>query len=231
MSRATITIEGDDEQDRRHGGGGGHVAVLDVGEDAHGRDLGLHRPVAREQHERSVLARSLWRTTAPPRRRWPGRGWAGTMRRKIVKRLAPSDAAASSASGSSSASTGCTVRTTNGRVTNRKARKIAGRVYGEVEVERAARPVEGQQHEAGDDRRQGEGDVDEHLERPLAAEVVADEHPGDERAHHDVDQRDQRAPGSTVSRMAAAVCDVGDACPRTPTTHRSTPRRSRRRAG
>ena len=51
------------------------------------------------------------------------------------------------------------------------------------------RPVERQQHQAGDDRRQGERDVDEDLERPLAEEVVAHQHPGDERAHHDVDER------------------------------------------
>ena len=44
-----------------------------------------------------------------------------TIRRNVVKRLAPSDAAASSTSGSSSASTGWTVRTTKGSVTNRNA--------------------------------------------------------------------------------------------------------------
>jgi hypothetical protein len=51
---------------------------------------------------------------------------AGTMlgrmiRRKIFVGLAPSDAAASSMSRSSSSSTGCTVRTTKGRVTNSRA--------------------------------------------------------------------------------------------------------------
>jgi len=51
-----------------------------------------------------------------------------TMRRNVVNRLAPSDAAASSASRSSSSSTGCTMRTTNGSVTNRNARKTATRV-------------------------------------------------------------------------------------------------------
>ena len=51
------------------------------------------------------------------------------MRRKIVNRLAPRDAAAYSTSGSSSASTGCTVRTTNGSVTNRNARNTAMRVF------------------------------------------------------------------------------------------------------
>ena len=41
---------------------------------------------------------------------------------------APSDRAASSISVSSSSSTGCTVRTTNGSVTNSSAMKIAQRV-------------------------------------------------------------------------------------------------------
>ena len=43
------------------------------------------------------------------------------MRRKTVKRLAPSDSAACSISRSSSSSTGCTARTTNGSVTNSSA--------------------------------------------------------------------------------------------------------------
>ena len=50
------------------------------------------------------------------------------IRRKIVNRLAPSEAAASSTSWSISASTGCTVRTMNGSVTNRNATKTAIRV-------------------------------------------------------------------------------------------------------
>jgi hypothetical protein len=45
-----------------------------------------------------------------------------TTRRKTCTRVAPSEAAASSTSGSSSSSTGCTVRTTKGSVTKRKAR-------------------------------------------------------------------------------------------------------------
>ncbi|CPU65183.1 Uncharacterised protein [Mycobacteroides abscessus] len=52
-----------------------------------------------------------------------------TTRRKVVARVAPSDAAASSTSRSSSASTGCTLRTTKGSVTNRNARKTAARVF------------------------------------------------------------------------------------------------------
>ena len=42
---------------------------------------------------------------------------------------APSDFEACSISGSSSCSTGCTVRTTNGSVTNMSASTIAARVY------------------------------------------------------------------------------------------------------
>ena len=45
------------------------------------------------------------------------------IRRKIVSRPAPREAAASSTSPSSSSSTGWTVRTTNGRVTKARARE------------------------------------------------------------------------------------------------------------
>ena len=50
------------------------------------------------------------------------------IRRNVVNRLAPSEAAASSTSVSISSSTGCTVRTTNGSVTNASARSTARRV-------------------------------------------------------------------------------------------------------
>ena len=48
-------------------------------------------------------------------------------RRNVVTLLAPREAAASSTSRSSSSRTGCTIRTTKGSVTKRKARKTAGR--------------------------------------------------------------------------------------------------------
>ena len=50
------------------------------------------------------------------------------IRRNVVNRLAPSDAAACSISRSSSSSTGCTVRTTNGSVTNSSATATPSRV-------------------------------------------------------------------------------------------------------
>ena len=49
-------------------------------------------------------------------------------RRKMVKRLAPSEAAACSISWSSSSSTGCTARTTNGSVTRSSATMMPTRV-------------------------------------------------------------------------------------------------------
>ena len=88
-------------------------------------------------------------------------------RRNVVNRLAPSDAAASSTSRSSSSSTGCTVRTTNGSVTNRNARNTAERVLATSTPERAVVAVEGEQHQAGDDRGQRERDVDQDLEHRL----------------------------------------------------------------
>ena len=48
--------------------------------------------------------------------------FGSTIRRNTVNSLAPSERAASSISVSSSSSTGCTVRTTNGSVTNSSAR-------------------------------------------------------------------------------------------------------------
>ena len=51
-----------------------------------------------------------------------------TIRVKIVRPPAPSEAAASSISRSSSISTGCTARTTNGSVTNSNAMTTAARV-------------------------------------------------------------------------------------------------------
>ena len=49
-------------------------------------------------------------------------------RRNVATREAPSETAASSISASNSSRTGCTVRTTNGSVTNKSATRIAQRV-------------------------------------------------------------------------------------------------------
>ena len=57
--------------------------------------------------------------------RIPGRMLGKTTRRNVVSCDAPSECAACSTSGSSSSSTGCTVRTTNGSVTNIRQSTIA----------------------------------------------------------------------------------------------------------
>ena len=57
-----------------------------------------------------------------------GRRFGRTIRRKTVWPRAPSEAAASSISRSSSSSTGCTLRITNGSVSNSSASTTAVRV-------------------------------------------------------------------------------------------------------
>src|SRR3712207_7594032 len=50
-----------------------------------------------------------------------------------------------------------------------------------------------EQREPGDDRRQREREVDDGVHEPLAAELVADEDPGDERPRDGVDERDRKS--------------------------------------
>ena len=90
-----------------------------------------------------------------------GTRFGRTIRRMTVSGDAPSDAAASSMSRSSSSSTGWTDRTMNGRVTNSSAMRIDDLRIGDVDAERAARAVERQERQSGDDGRQRERQVDE----------------------------------------------------------------------
>ena len=113
-----------------------------------------------------------------------------TTRRNVVRFEAPRDAAASSTSRSSSMRTGCTDRTTNGQRDEGQGDDEAPAGGVEVQADRAVGAVEGEQHDARDDRRQGEGEVDERVDDALAGEVVAHEDPGDERAHDGVDHGD-----------------------------------------
>ena len=113
-----------------------------------------------------------------------------TIRRNVVDCEAPSECAACSTSGSSSSSTGCTVRTTNGSVTNIRQSTTRRLREGDVDVDRRLRPVEREQRQPGDDRRQRERKVDDRVHERLAAEVVADEHPRGDRPQHCVEHRD-----------------------------------------
>ena len=141
----------------------------------------------------SRTRRAPGRRRAATPARMPGSRLGKMIRRKTVKPPAPSEAAASSISRSSSISTGCTARTTNGSVTKQQRDDDRGPGEGDVDADRAVGAVEGEQGQAGDDRRQGERQVDDRVDDALAGELVADEHPGDDRAEdrvdHDHDQR------------------------------------------
>ena len=167
--RATNEMpEQDEERDREqhHGdrGGAGHVVALDLAEDEHRGDLGLVRQVARRSARSSRTRPPRAPNASPTPARIAGRSFGRMIRRKIVHGLAPSDAAASSMSRSSAISTGCTARTTNGSVTNSSASSNRDARVGDVDPDRAARPVEREQHEAGDDRRQRERQVDQRVD-------------------------------------------------------------------
>ena len=185
--------EGDDEQHDGRRGGAGLVAALDPPEDEDRRDLGLVRQVAGDDHERAELADGLGERERRRRTGSPG-GCSGRRSGGTSSASdAPSERAASSISWSSSSSTGCTVRTTNGSVTNSSAERDRRARVGDVDADRRPRPVEREQRQAGDDRRQRERQVDHRVHDRLAAEVVADEHPGRDRPEHGVEQRPRAA--------------------------------------
>ena len=118
--------EGDGEQDDGRRRGAGRVAALDASEDEDGRDLGVERDVPGDDHEGPELADGLrererdagedagedvGEDDAAERRR---PGGAERMRRLLELGI--------------ELQTGCTVRTTNGSVTNIIARTIDVRV-------------------------------------------------------------------------------------------------------
>ena len=75
----------------------------------------------------------------------------------------------------------------------------------DVDAERRLRPVEREQRQAGDDRRQRERQVDDRVDEALAAEVVADEHPGGDRSEDRVDERRRSTAAPSVSFSAATA--------------------------
>ena len=104
---------------------------------------------------------------APCPRQIAGRSAGSTIRRNVVAFEAPSEEAASSTSGSSSSSTGCTERTANGSVTNSSATAMIVRVSERCDPDRAVGPVQAQQRQAGDDRRQRKRQVDDRVDSRL----------------------------------------------------------------
>ena len=94
--------ERDREQHDSHGRCAGGVAALDAAEDVDGRDLGLERDVAGDDHERPELAHRL-RERERDAREDRRAGCSGRRRAGMSSRCdAPSECAACSTSGSSS---------------------------------------------------------------------------------------------------------------------------------
>ena len=112
----------------------------------------------------SVMARV--KASAVPAR-IAGSRFGRMIRRKMVSRPAPSDAAPSSISWSSSTSTGLHGADDERQRHEQQGDDDAGLLVGDVDADRAVRAVEREQHEAGDDRRQREREVDEHVEDRL----------------------------------------------------------------
>ncbi len=75
------------------------------------------------------------------------------------------------------------------------------------------RGVERGQRDAGDRGRQGERQIDQRVDEPLAGKRVAHQHPGDEQAEDGVDQRRRRSAAPKLSRYAASDARRGDGRP------------------
>ncbi len=181
------------EEHDRDGCRSGRVAALDTPVDVDRRDLGLERDVPGDDHERPELADGL-REREGDAGEDPRAGCSGGRSPEGRRGCeAPSECAASSTSGSSSWRTGCTVRTTKGSVTNMSARTIAGSREGDVDADRRRGPVEGEQSQAGDDRRKREREVDDRVHDDLPAELVPHEHPRRDRPEHGVQERTRPA--------------------------------------
>ena len=113
--------------------------------------------------------------------RIPGRMFGRTTRRKTVVSPAPSDRAASSISRVELEQHGLHRADDERQRDEQQREDDGGARAGDVDPDRRARPVERDQRQPGDDRRQREREVDDRVDDVLAAEVVADEHPGDDR--------------------------------------------------
>ena len=168
-------IATDDERDRQHHGrdrgGAGVVVLLQLDDDQERGDLGRHRHVAGDEDHRAVLADGAGEgeREAGEQRRAAAR--AGSPRKTVCQRLAPSVAAASSSSRS------ILEHRLYGAHHERQADEDqrdddAQRRVGDLDAERleqaadpAVRRIERRQRDAGDRRRQGEGQVDQRVDR------------------------------------------------------------------
>ena len=167
------------------------VVALGLAEDPGGRHLGLEREVARDQHDRAELADGAGE----------GQAGAGQDRGQDARQQ---DAAQHLAPGGAEGRRGfldlrielgqdrLDAAHAEGQGHEQQGGADAEAGAGQVDVEGAARPVEGEQREAGHDRGQREGQVDERADEGLALEVVAHEHERDGEAGDGVDDGDDQ---------------------------------------
>jgi hypothetical protein len=119
-------------------------------------------------------------------------------------------AAASSTSISISSITGCSVRTTKRQVMKVSATTMPERRVGDLETERLKIPpepavagIQRGQRDAGHRRRQRERQIDQRIDKALAGERIAHQHPGDDQAEKGVD-RAASSEAPKVTRKAAS---------------------------
>ncbi len=129
-------------------------------------------------------------------------------RKNVWSRLAPRLAAASSTSGSSSSRAGWSVRTTNGSPMNTSATVMPSCVS-TTSIPKGSKPTaqpaglvkQDGQRDSRDRGRQGERQVDDRVDHPLAGKGVPDQDPGHDQPEHGVDRRGhQRRPEAQAER-------------------------------
>ena len=178
---APSTISARCQQHDRHGRGARAGFRSDLAEDVHRPDLGLERQVARDQHDRAELAD---RSREAERRRPRGSPGSGSAARSAATpspaprparpRPPPSSGRARSAPAAPSAPRTAASRTTS-------ASAIAARVNAMSMPSGPSLPYSASSTNPADDRRQRERQVDQRVDDALARELVAHEHPGDQR--------------------------------------------------
>ena len=183
--------ERDREQQHREGGGTRRVAAVDPLEDVERGDLRLEREVAGDEDHGAELAdraRERERDSGQERRQQVRKDDAAEDREPVGAERGggllhlPVELDQHRLDGADDE---------RQRHEQERHQHAPARVR-DVDADAAGRAVEREQRQAGDDRRQRERQVDQRVDEPLAAEVVADERPGERGAGDRVD-RDDRA--------------------------------------
>src|SRR6266480_1508575 len=213
--------EGGCEQDDRDGRRPAHVVALDLAEDVDGGNLGLEGDVAGYEDDRAELpdrpregeraagedgGREVRQDDAAEDR--PGTG--PERRRRLLHLLVELE------------QHGLHRAHDEGEGDEQEREHDRNARVGDVDAEWPPRPVEREEGEARDDRRERERQVDQCVDEALAAKGVADEHPGDQGAGRGVDRHDdERGDESQLERGDGSRAGNG-----VPETVRATLRRA-----